>query len=124
MGSGIGVLGVAGLLAKLAHKRVLVQERHYAVGGFTHTFKRPGYEWDVGVHVPGARGHVAWAELGHTPARFGLRSLGPRTPIDHLYLTGADVGLCRLMGALSGAALCASAVLRRNVFGELSRERA
>jgi all-trans-retinol 13,14-reductase len=92
-------------------------------------------------YVPGARGHIAWAELstplstrhfvnqdhgeayglGHTPARFQLRSLGPRTPIAHLYLTGADVGLCGLMGALSGAALCASAVLRRNVFGELSR---
>jgi all-trans-retinol 13,14-reductase len=93
-------------------------------------------------HVPGARGHVAWAELstplstrhfvnqdhgeayglGHTPARFRLRSLGPRTPIEHLYLTGADVGLCGVMGALSGAALCATVVLRRNVFGELSKK--
>lgn len=92
-------------------------------------------------HVPGARGHVTRAELstplstrhfvnhahgeayglGHTPARFRLRSLGPRTPIERLYLTGADVGLCGVMGALSGAVLCASAVLRRNVFGELAK---
>jgi len=94
-------------------------------------------------HVPGARGHVARAELstplstrhfvnhqhgeayglGHTPARFRLRSLGPRTPIKRLFLTGADVGLCGVMGALSGAVLCASAVLGRNVFGDLARGR-
>lgn len=93
------------------------------------------------LHVPGARGHVAHAELstplstrhftnhprgeayglGHTPARFRLRSLGPRTPVAGLYLTGADVGLCGVMGALSGAVVCASAILRRNVFGELTR---
>ena len=93
-------------------------------------------------HVPGARGHVARAELstplstrhfvnhergeayglGHTPARFRLRSLGPRTPIERLYLTGADVGLCGMMGALSGAVLCASAVLGRNVFAELAKK--
>jgi all-trans-retinol 13,14-reductase len=93
-------------------------------------------------HVPGARGRVACAELstplstrhfvnqergeayglGHTPARFRLRSLGPRTPVEHLYLTGADVGLCGVMGAMSGAVLCASAVLGRNVFGELTRK--
>jgi all-trans-retinol 13,14-reductase len=92
-------------------------------------------------HVPGARGHVARAELstplstrhfvnhehgeayglGHTPARFRLRSLAPRTPIGRLYLSGADVGLCGVMGALSGAVLCASAVLGRNVFGELAK---
>ena len=92
-------------------------------------------------HVPGARGRVARAELstplstkhfsnqehgetyglGHTPARFRLRSLGPRTPIQNLYLTGADVGLCGVMGALSGAVVCASAVLRRNVFGALAK---
>jgi phytoene dehydrogenase-like protein len=30
-----------------------VLERHYAMGGFTHTFHRPGYEWDVGLHYIG-----------------------------------------------------------------------
>ncbi len=53
IGSGIGGLGAAALLAKQAKKRVLVLERHYAVGGFTHVFHRPGYEWDVGVHYLG-----------------------------------------------------------------------
>ncbi len=53
IGSGIGGLSAAALLAKHAGKRVLVLERHYAAGGFTHVFHRPGYEWDVGVHYIG-----------------------------------------------------------------------
>lgn len=53
VGSGIGGLAVAALLSKHGGKKVLVLERHYAVGGYTHTFHRPGYEWDVGVHYIG-----------------------------------------------------------------------
>ncbi len=53
IGSGIGGLGLAALLAKHAGKRVLVLDGHYTAGGFTHTFRRPGYEWDVGVHYVG-----------------------------------------------------------------------
>jgi all-trans-retinol 13,14-reductase len=53
IGSGIGGLGLAALLAKQAHRRVLVLERHYTAGGMTHTFRRPNYEWDVGVHYVG-----------------------------------------------------------------------
>ncbi|MEL6987270.1 MAG: NAD(P)/FAD-dependent oxidoreductase, partial [Bacteroidota bacterium] len=30
-----------------------VLERHYTAGGFTHVFKRKGYEWDVGIHYIG-----------------------------------------------------------------------
>jgi all-trans-retinol 13,14-reductase len=41
------------LLAVHGGKRVLVLERHYEAGGFTHTFHRPGYEWDVGLHYIG-----------------------------------------------------------------------
>lgn len=52
IGSGIGGLACAAFLSK-AGKRVLVLERHYVAGGFTHTFKRRGYEWDVGVHYVG-----------------------------------------------------------------------
>jgi all-trans-retinol 13,14-reductase len=80
IGSGIGGLGVAALLAKHAGKRVLVLERHYTAGGFTHTFTRPGYEWDVGVHYIGqvsdrrstlralfddvSDGELEWADMG------------------------------------------------------------
>lgn len=53
IGSGIGGLAAAALLAKHAGKRVLVLERHYTAGGYTHAFRRPGYQWDVGVHYIG-----------------------------------------------------------------------
>lgn len=52
IGSGLGGLTTAALMAK-AGKRVLVLERHYTAGGFTHSFRRRGYEWDVGVHYIG-----------------------------------------------------------------------
>ena len=28
-------------------------EKHFKIGGYTHTFKRQGYEWDVGIHYIG-----------------------------------------------------------------------
>ena len=56
IGSGVGGLTAAALLARHAGKRVLVLERHYMPGGFTHVFRRRGYEWDVGVHYLGGLG--------------------------------------------------------------------
>ncbi len=56
IGSGVGGLATAALLAKHGGKRVLVLERHYMPGGFTHVFRRAGYEWDVGVHYIGGVG--------------------------------------------------------------------
>lgn len=53
IGSGVGGLTTAALLAKKAGKKVLVLERHYTAGGYTHSFDRPGYSWDVGVHYIG-----------------------------------------------------------------------
>ncbi len=52
IGSGIGGMTTAALLAKLG-KKVLVLEQHYVPGGYTHVFRRKGYEWDVGVHIVG-----------------------------------------------------------------------
>jgi len=52
IGSGMGSLTAAALLSKEG-KKVLVLERHYTAGGFTHVFKRKGYEWDVGIHYIG-----------------------------------------------------------------------
>ncbi len=55
IGSGMGGLTAAALLARLHRRRVLVLERHWRAGGFTHTFARPGgWRWDVGVHYVGA----------------------------------------------------------------------
>ena len=53
IGSGIGGLTAAAMLSVHGGKRVLVLERHYVAGGFTHSFHRPGYEWDVGLHYIG-----------------------------------------------------------------------
>lgn len=52
IGSGIGSLTSGALLAREG-KKVLILERHYTAGGFTHVFKRKGYEWDVGIHYIG-----------------------------------------------------------------------
>jgi all-trans-retinol 13,14-reductase len=57
IGSGIGALSFASIMAKLRKWRVLVFERHFKIGGFTHTFSRPGgWTWDVGVHYVGEMG--------------------------------------------------------------------
>ena len=52
IGSGMGGLTTAALLSDLG-KRVCVLEQHYTAGGYTHSYERNGYEWDVGVHYIG-----------------------------------------------------------------------
>lgn len=79
VGSGIGGLTTAAMLAKHGGRRVLVLERHYTPGGYTHVFHRPGYDWDVGVHYVGgvepgsairrifddiSDGRIEWADMG------------------------------------------------------------
>lgn len=62
IGSGMGALAVASILAQFRGKRVLVLERHYVFGGFTHEFNRRDkatkakYSWDVGIHYVGEMG--------------------------------------------------------------------
>lgn len=53
IGSGIGALTTAGLLAGAAGARVLVLEKHHTPGGLTHSFRRMGASWDVGLHYVG-----------------------------------------------------------------------
>ncbi len=53
IGSGMGGLTCASILAQVAGKRVLVLEKHFKLGGFTHAFRRKEYEWDPGVHYIG-----------------------------------------------------------------------
>jgi phytoene dehydrogenase-like protein len=54
IGSGMGGLTVASLMTQLKGWRVLVLERHFKLGGFTHSFARPGGRtWDVGLHYVG-----------------------------------------------------------------------
>ncbi len=89
IGSGIGGLTTAVCLAK-AGQKVLVLERHYTAGGFTHTYERKGYEWDVGVHYIGdvhregstlrrvfdyiGDQQIQWAEMGKVYDRIHIGS--------------------------------------------------
>ena len=85
IGSGIGGLTVATLLARVGKKRVLVLERHFKAGGFTHSFRRQDFEWDVGLHYVGemqpgslsrrimdlvTAGKVQWHAIGSPYERF------------------------------------------------------
>lgn len=56
IGSGIGSLTVASLMAQMRGKKILVLERHFKAGGFTHSFKRQNFHWDVGIHYIGQMG--------------------------------------------------------------------
>ncbi|MFT7419490.1 MAG: all-trans-retinol 13,14-reductase, partial [Arcticibacterium sp.] len=79
IGSGMGSMCTAAILAKEGQK-VLILEKHYVAGGFTHVFKRKGFEWDVGIHYIGevqkpssvikklfdyiTEGELKWADMG------------------------------------------------------------
>lgn len=56
IGSGIGGLSTAALMAKTG-KKVLVLEQHDQAGGCCHTFIDKNYEFDVGIHYIGKMGH-------------------------------------------------------------------
>uniref|UniRef100_A0A673K2T1 All-trans-retinol 13,14-reductase n=1 Tax=Sinocyclocheilus rhinocerous TaxID=307959 RepID=A0A673K2T1_9TELE len=61
VGSGIGGLAIAVLLAKVG-KKVLVLEQHDRAGGCCHTFTEQGFEFDIGIHYIGEL-------LDHKPLR-------------------------------------------------------
>ncbi|WP_426416006.1 phytoene desaturase family protein [Aestuariirhabdus sp. LZHN29] len=84
---GSGPAGLAaGVCLSKSGKRVLVLEQHYTAGGFSHSYSRHGYEWDVGVHYIGDVGHrgtvssrlcdyltdrrLRWAYMGDNYDRF------------------------------------------------------
>jgi all-trans-retinol 13,14-reductase len=90
IGSGMGGLTTAALLSELGW-RVCVLEQHYTAGGYTHSYERNGYEWDVGVHYIGdvgaptrtrklfdflSGGKLEWAPMAEEYDRFYI---GDRT---------------------------------------------
>jgi all-trans-retinol 13,14-reductase len=56
-----------------------------------------------------------------TPDKYSQLWLGPRTPVRNLYLTGSDVALLGIMGALMGGVMTASCLLGRFGFFEVMR---
>ena len=60
IGSGIGGLTAAALLAK-AGRQVVVLEQHDRAGGYAHSFKRKKYTFDAGVHLTSGCGLQGFA---------------------------------------------------------------
>ena len=54
IGSGMGGLAAALFHAKFGKQKVLLVEQHSKLGGFTHSFSRGKYTWNVGLHYVGA----------------------------------------------------------------------
>jgi all-trans-retinol 13,14-reductase len=82
IGSGIGGMSVASLLAR-SGKTVLVLERHYMLGGYTHFFQRKGYSWDVGLHYVGGV-HIPGTPLNKV-FRYVTKEKLEWAPLDDVY---------------------------------------
>ncbi len=84
IGAGMSGLTTAAMLSDLGWK-ICVLEQHYTAGGYTHSYERNGYEWDVGVHYIGdvgkktrtrmmfdylSGGELKWAPMDNEYDRF------------------------------------------------------
>lgn len=86
IGSGMGGLTTAVMLSKLG-KKVLVLEQHYTAGGYTHSYERNGYEWDVGVHYIGDMGAPTMARKLMDLVTGGKQEWAPMAPnYDRFYI--------------------------------------
>ena len=73
------------MLSRLG-RRVLVLEQHYVPGGFTHTFKRTRWSWDVGVHaVDEVDAHAVTGRVLRALTRDQLQWTSPDGVYDEFY---------------------------------------
>ncbi|MFE9428664.1 phytoene desaturase family protein [Kitasatospora sp. NPDC006697] len=99
VGSGAGGLTAAVCLARQG-RRVAVFEQHFTAGGYTHAYRRPGWEWDVGIHAGG--------------------EVFVRTPVARIELDGARAsGVVLADGTQVRAPVVVSAAGAQNTFGTL-----
>ncbi len=87
VGSGLGGLSAASLLALTGHS-VLVVERHAVAGGYAHGFRRKGYTFDSAVHLTSGAVAVAYgggALIHDLLALLGVRDRVEFVPLDHVY---------------------------------------
>ncbi|MFD8599495.1 phytoene desaturase family protein [Kitasatospora sp. NPDC059646] len=95
VGSGAGGLTTAVCLARQG-RRVAVFEQHYTAGGYTHAYRRRGWEWDVGIHYVGQVGRrepvrvlsdyltggaLRWAPVGEVSDEYRLAGEVHRAPV-------------------------------------------
>jgi hypothetical protein len=95
IGSGVGGLTTASLMAQ-AGKKVLVLEQHYVAGGACHTFKSKGYEFATGIHYVG--------ELGETVGK-GVLDLSLKHLVDSVTPVDDPLVFDRMNGMLTMSVL-------------------
>lgn len=106
IGSGIGGLTAAGLLARMGQS-VLVLESHDRPGGYAHGFQRKKYRFDAGVHLisgcsdTGYRGgQIIYKVLEALALEQEIRFL-PIDPFSHAYYPGLDAALPQSLDAFT-----------------------
>jgi all-trans-retinol 13,14-reductase len=90
IGSGPGGLTSAALLSALGWK-VAVFEQHYTAGGYTHSYERNGYEWDVGVHYIGDMGAPTMARKFMDWLSGGQLEWAPMDKVYDRFFIGSEV---------------------------------